>query len=238
MCGHPSQARSSQRGGRVACQNSCLGFGGREALQAAPSVVCPGALPCLGEQFRFGEAVPAGAGPPCRPGSARTRSTATRCALQRRAQFFHGAKDPRRTRALYACPRAPLFAPGALARRACPPHLPRTHAQRPLRRPSCTPAVLPVRSWLTCSPLGVQVRFSPYKPTLLACSAAQYYGIVGNGRLYVLDCDPMSSVITPVAMCAAAPRPLLLQTTRTKQPRCRLAGSSRRTASTTWPGAR
>jgi hypothetical protein len=48
--------------------------------------------------------------------------------------------------------------------------------------------------------LPVQVRFSPYKPTLLACSAAQYYGIVGNGRLYVLDCDPTSSVITPVAM--------------------------------------
>ena len=106
---------------------SCLGFGGREALQAAPSVVCPGALPCLGEQFRFGEAVPAGAGPPCRPGSARTRSTATRCALQRRAQFFHGAKDPRRTRALYACPRAPLFAP----RRSSPPRVPAAPATHP-----------------------------------------------------------------------------------------------------------
>jgi hypothetical protein len=45
-----------------------------------------------------------------------------------------------------------------------------------------------------------QVRFSPYKPTLIACSAAQYYGIVGNGRLYVLDVDPSSSVVTPVAM--------------------------------------
>ena len=51
-----------------------------------------------------------------------------------------------------------------------------------------------------CWPCRLQVRFSPYKPTLLACSAAQYYGIVGNGRLYVLDCDPMSQVITPVAM--------------------------------------
>ena len=38
------------------------------------------------------------------------------------------------------------------------------------------------------------------RESALACSAAQYYGIVGNGRLYVLDCDPMSQVITPVAM--------------------------------------
>ena len=44
-----------------------------------------------------------------------------------------------------------------------------------------------------------QVRWSPYKPTYLAVAAAQYYGIVGNGRLYVLECDPMSQMITPVS---------------------------------------
>ena len=44
------------------------------------------------------------------------------------------------------------------------------------------------------------MRWSPYRPTLLAVSAAQYYGIVGNGRLFILDCDPMSSQIMPVAM--------------------------------------
>ena len=236
MCGHPSQARSSQRGGRVACHALDLGAEKRckqprlwcvlEPCLAWESSFALG-RPCPRALGRHADLVPHGRAPRLRgaPSSAARNSSTEPKIPGGPGRFMHA--------------RERLFLPpGALARRACPPHLPRTHAQRPLRRPSCTPAVLPVRSWLTCSPLGVQVRFSPYKPTLLACSAAQYYGIVGNGRLYVLDCDPMSSVITPVAMCAAAPRPLLLQTTRTKQPRCRLAGSSRRMASTTWHGAR
>jgi len=77
-------------------------------------LVCPGALPCLGEQFRFGEVrgrargrwarhadlVPHGRAPRLRgaPSSAARNSSTER-------------KHPRRTRALYACPRAPLFAP-------------------------------------------------------------------------------------------------------------------------------
>lgn len=47
---------------------------------------------------------------------------------------------------------------------------------------------------------GYAVRWSPYRPTLLAVSTAQYYGIVGNGRLYILDCDQGSQMIQPVAM--------------------------------------
>ena len=215
-----------------------LGFGGREALQAAPSVVCPGALPCLGEQFRFGEAVPAGAGPPCRPGSARTRSTATRCALQRRAQFFHGAKDPRRTRALYACPRAPLFAP----RRSSPPRVPAAPATHP-RAAAPAPSQLHTGSTARAIMADLQPSWCSGAIQPVQADAARMLG-----GAVLRDCRERAALragLRPDVVGHHAGRhvrsssaPAVAADTRTKQPRCRLAGSSRRTASTTWPGAR
>jgi hypothetical protein len=99
-----------------------------------------------------------------------------------------------------------------------------------------------------------QVRWSPYRPTLLAVSTAQYYGIVGNGRLYVLDCDPNSTMCTPVAMyartavpihrlplhLAARPLPHRRRRHRARSPRGArgAAGSSHRMVSTTLRGRR
>jgi WD40 repeat protein len=35
-----------------------------------------------------------------------------------------------------------------------------------------------------------QVEWSPFEPNRLACAAAQHFGIVGNGRLYIVDILP------------------------------------------------
>lgn len=42
------------------------------------------------------------------------------------------------------------------------------------------------------------VEFSPFQDGLLAVGASQYFGIVGNGRQYVLQHDPMSGQIRPL----------------------------------------
>lgn len=34
------------------------------------------------------------------------------------------------------------------------------------------------------------MEWSPFEPTRLACAASQHFGIVGNGRLYVLEVTP------------------------------------------------
>eukprot|EP01121_Diplochlamys_sp_Union-15-3_P020474 TRINITY_DN7998_c0_g3_i1.p1 TRINITY_DN7998_c0_g3~~TRINITY_DN7998_c0_g3_i1.p1 ORF type:complete len:142 (-),score=17.96 TRINITY_DN7998_c0_g3_i1:58-483(-) len=34
---------------------------------------------------------------------------------------------------------------------------------------------------------GYQVRFSPFEETLLACATAQNFGIVGNGKIHILE---------------------------------------------------
>jgi len=42
-------------------------------------------------------------------------------------------------------------------------------------------------TWAPTPFAGYSCEFSPYHPNLLAVSTAQYYGIVGNGRLHILD---------------------------------------------------
>jgi len=42
-------------------------------------------------------------------------------------------------------------------------------------------------SWLSTPFAGYGCEFSPFRPNLLAISTAQYYGIVGNGRVHVFD---------------------------------------------------
>lgn len=37
---------------------------------------------------------------------------------------------------------------------------------------------------------GMQVEFSPFFENRLACAAGTNYGIVGNGRLWLLSMDP------------------------------------------------
>ena len=39
---------------------------------------------------------------------------------------------------------------------------------------------------------GQAVQFSPFMPQRLAIGSAQNFGIVGNGRLYVVDMPPQS----------------------------------------------
>lgn len=38
--------------------------------------------------------------------------------------------------------------------------------------------------------IALQVEWSPFEPNRIACAAAQHFGIVGNGRLYIVDCLP------------------------------------------------
>lgn len=45
---------------------------------------------------------------------------------------------------------------------------------------------------------GYAVEFSPFEETRLACATSQHFGIVGNGRQYVLDVDPDEKAIEKV----------------------------------------
>lgn len=53
-------------------------------------------------------------------------------------------------------------------------------------------------SWLATPFAGYSCEFSPFHRNLLAVSTAQYYGIVGNGRLHIFDIGSPNGVATPV----------------------------------------
>lgn len=52
--------------------------------------------------------------------------------------------------------------------------------------------------WTATPFAGYSCEFSPFHPNLLAVSTAQYYGIVGNGRLHVFDISAPGGVVQPV----------------------------------------
>jgi len=54
-------------------------------------------------------------------------------------------------------------------------------------------------SWSPISFAGYSCEFSPFHGNLLAVGTAQYYGIVGNGRLSVFDISAPGGQMTPVA---------------------------------------
>ena len=145
---HPAGCRAESSWSKAAVPGlcSCLGFGADEALQAAPSAGVswsPALLRRAVSLWGGPRPCPRALGPPCRPGSARTRSTATRCALQRRAQFSHGAKEPGGPGRFMRARERLVLPPGALARRACPPHCRAPARSSSCARPSCTPADCP-----------------------------------------------------------------------------------------------
>ncbi|KAJ1917899.1 peroxisomal targeting signal 2 receptor [Mycoemilia scoparia] len=47
---------------------------------------------------------------------------------------------------------------------------------------------------------GYSVKFSPFKPDLLACAGAANFGLVGNGRLTVLGFNPNAPELSPIRM--------------------------------------
>lgn len=53
-------------------------------------------------------------------------------------------------------------------------------------------------TWVPTPFAGYSCEFSPFHANLLAVSTAQYYGIVGNGRLHIFDIANPSGVPTPV----------------------------------------
>lgn len=54
-------------------------------------------------------------------------------------------------------------------------------------------------SWLSTPFAGYSCEFSPFHANLLAVGTAQYYGIVGNGRLHVFDINGPGGTPVPVA---------------------------------------
>ena len=48
------------------------------------------------------------------------------------------------------------------------------------------------------------MEFSPFEGERVAVATAQYFGIVGNGRLHVLDRDRLSAGLREVCWCADA----------------------------------
>lgn len=53
--------------------------------------------------------------------------------------------------------------------------------------------------WSATPFAGYSVEFSPFHGNLVAVGTAQYYGIVGNGRLHVFDIGGPGGQVTPVA---------------------------------------
>lgn len=53
-------------------------------------------------------------------------------------------------------------------------------------------------SWIPTPFAGYSVEFSPFRGNLLAVGTAQYYGIVGNGRLHIYDIAGPGGAVTPV----------------------------------------
>src|SRR4051794_4278232 len=60
---------------------------------------------------------------------------------------------------------------------------------RPGRIP---PAPAPATVFRTQDTHGYAVEFSPFRDGLMTVTSSQYFGIVGNGRQYVLQIDPVS----------------------------------------------
>mmetsp|Transcript_66649 Transcript_66649/g.124419 ORF Transcript_66649/g.124419 Transcript_66649/m.124419 type:complete len:331 (-) Transcript_66649:161-1153(-) len=56
-------------------------------------------------------------------------------------------------------------------------------------------------AWIGTDFPGYSCEFSPFHPNLLAVGTAQYYGIVGNGRLQVFDLNmPQGAGVAPMAI--------------------------------------